>query len=75
MSPLILHGRTKPDWTQSTTEQPHEVANDVLARWEVARQQLRELDPALIPQGHALRVLVEQDFPKVIEKLERSRQN
>lgn len=47
--------------------------DDVLARWEAAREQLTHLDTALVPQQHALRILVEQDFPKLIKELERVR--
>lgn len=73
MSPLILH-QSEPDGRASSTKDvTREWTEEVLVRWELARKKLMQVDPTLIPQQHALRILVEQDFPQVVKELKRSR--
>lgn len=67
MSPLILHGRLEADGRALTHADAW--AHELLARWEAARQQLARLDSGLIPQQHPLRVLVEEDFPRIMKRL------
>lgn len=69
MSPLILHGIEGAQQTANRQDTACEWTNEVSHRSEVAREKLTELDSMSVPKQHALRILVEQDFPRLLKQL------
>ena len=70
MSPLILHRNFEgAQKTAGRQDAACEWAIEVSNRWEVARTRLRELDLMSVPDQHALRILVERDFPWLLKRL------